>query len=172
MPRKSTEQKKLEEVLSDLVFIPTAGQRKVKAKYWLKSSGLKFTDMGPDLPQIQRVVREKRLPDWWQIPGFKEWFRNEEEFRERVEYITNLALDAIEEVLRDTEAKGTTRIAAAKLALDVGDKMPKNDIQVFSDAKINQMDASELEAYIEANTPKQLPIVVDISTEEKEDEPK
>ena len=156
MPRKPIEQKKLEQILDDLIFIPTPAQRKAKARYWVRAKQATFTDMGPTLPEVTRVIKDRRIPAWWQEPGFKEWFRNEEEFKERMEYIANLALDTVEEILGNPSARESARMAAAKLAIEVAGKMPKADIQQFADAKINNMDAGQLRDFIQQTAPKLL----------------
>ncbi len=158
MPRKPIEQKKLEAVLDELLYLPTPAQRRIKAKYWKRAAEATFTDQGPTLPEILRVVKDKRIPIWWQEEGFKAWFRNEEEFKERMEYIANLALDTVEEILTNPEARESARMAAAKLAIEVAGKMPKGDVTQFADAKINQMDAGQLRDFIQQTAPKLLEI--------------
>lgn len=154
MPRKPIEQKKLEVVLSDLVFLPTPMQRRVKAKFWTRFSESPMTDGSVDLPMIQRFVTDKRLQYWWQEPGFKEWFRNEEEFKERVEYLANMALDVLEEVMSNGDARESSRIAAAKLMMDLGSKIPKENVVQFADANINSMNEEQLREFLSKTTPK------------------
>lgn len=154
MPRKPIEQKKLENILTELVFLPTPGQRKIKAKYWSRRAQSQLTNAHPDLPHILTLVKDKRIPTWWQEPGFKEWFRNEEEFKERVQYLADLALDTLEEVMVNPEAKETAKIAAAKLMMELGNKLPKTNEQVFMDEKINAMNPEQLREFIKQSAPR------------------
>ena len=155
MPRKPIEQKKLEAILSELVFTPSVSQKKLKARFWNRRAQLQLTDGAPTLVEVAGLIKDKRLPDWWQEPGFKEWFRNEEEFKERVEYLANLALDTIEEVLTSSVARESSRIAAAKLMMELGSKLPKGTPDVvYTDEKINSMSEEQLMEYIQKSTPK------------------
>ena len=159
---------KLEELVTDLVYSPSTAQRKVKAKYWNRANATLFTDQGPELAQVQRIVRDKRLEKWWADPSFVNWFQNNEEFRDKMESNAQLAVEIIEQIMLNGE-KDSDRLNAAKLSIEAANRMPKRDVVQFADAKINQMDAKQLEAFIEANAPKLAP-VIEVVEEEKEDD--
>lgn len=140
-------------IASDLTYLPSPEERRVKSAFHQRFQSL---DIPPCLMQditlsiAQSLAPDRRLDRWWEVPGFKEWFRNAEEFRERVEYLTSLALDAVTEILiSDDPRQASARIAAAKLMLEVGKKMPeKKAVAVYADEKIGAMDKKQLDAYI------------------------
>lgn len=153
---KSTD--RVMEILTDeLIYHPTGEQRRAKATFWHRFHS---ADIPPCEPQdITLAIAENlvssgsRLERWWSDPGFAAWFRNAEEFRERVEFLTHLALDAITDVLISEDPKmSSAKVNAAKLMLEVGRKMPKKeDTGRFLDDRIGTMTRKELEDYIAKN---------------------
>lgn len=130
---------------------PTPEQRKAKERFWAPFlAGDTPVPPTMDLAAALKFAGDRRLKQWWDLPGFQDWFFNREEFKERVEFIAHLALDGIEEVLKDRMATASAKVAAAKLALEVANKLPKAKDQDgrFADDKINQMDRAQLEAFI------------------------
>lgn len=168
MPRKPIEQVKLENIVADLVFVPSAMQRKTKAKYWTRVKTTPFTDGDPTLAEVNRVVRDQRLAKWWQEPGFIDWFMNKEEFKERMEFIANMALDTLEEIISNPDASGSARIAATKMAIEVAGKMPSKEIMQYADAQINEMSAAQLKEFIKNNAPRLIEEEKVIEVEAKE----
>lgn len=154
--RKQLEQV-VEIITSDLTYLPSPQERRIKAAFWNRYTALdippcEVTDI--TLAVAQSLSPEPRLDKWWSIPGFAEWFRNAEEFRERVEFLTSLALDALTDILvSDDPRQASARVAAAKLMLEVGKKMPpKVAPEKFVDARIGEMDREQLQAYIARQT--------------------
>lgn len=132
---------------------PTSDQRQVKERFWAPfMRGDIQVPQKVDLATALRYGSDRRISQWWDIPGFQDWFLNSEEFKDRVEFIAHLALDGIEEVLRDRTATASSRVAAAKLALEVANKLPKGagSEGKYLDEKINEMDSKELEKYIQS----------------------
>ena len=158
----------LDVAVSDLTYIPSGEQRKLKQAFWQRFSSNPLCDPRDlTLRAAQRLVNDSRLDRWWDIPGFKEWFANQEEFRERVEYLANLALDSLEKILVDDQEKGVSKVNAAKLLMEVARKMPPKHIkEIYSDKKIGEMDTKQLEEFIRRNT-RHLGPVVDATTIEE-----
>ncbi len=146
----------LEIVASELTYIPSGEQRKSKSAFWAR-----FNDNPLCEPQditlaiALQFCNDERLTKWWPQDGFKEWFRNRDEFRQRVEYLVHQALDSLEYVLVDPKAQASAKVNAAKLLMEVARKMPqKNQAEQFLDEKISSMSRKELEEYIKSRTPK------------------
>ncbi len=145
---------KLTQVSRDLSLFeaPTAEQRRAKERFW--SPFMQGDTPVPhpiDLATALRYGGDSRIRQWWGLPGFIDWFTNQQEFRERIEFIAHLALDGIEEVLRDRMATGSAKVAAAKLALEVANKLPRagKAAEEFADGKIAEMNKQELEQFIQ-----------------------
>ena len=103
------------------------------------------------LTDVERLVSEPKLARWWSQPGFKEWFRNQEEFREKAELMAFLAMDAMESILiSDDPRMAGPKAAMIKLAMEIASKMPTKNTgpEKYADAKIGDMDRKQLEEYI------------------------
>lgn len=143
--------KVLEILVNDLTYMPSHEQRKLKSAFWIR-----FNENPVCEPQditvamIGRLVTDGRVPKWWAQPGFKEWFRNQEEFRERVESMAHLALDTLMSILITEDPKmSSARVNAAKLLLEIARKIPsKTQVEKTSDDRIGEMDKKQLDAYI------------------------
>jgi hypothetical protein len=160
---------------TDLVFSPTPDMRRAKAAFWSRFAEAPMVPSDTiTLASIQNISSDKRLSKWWTLPGFAEWFQNREEFRERLEYLADVALDALEQVLTDPDANAGAKVNSAKLVLEAASKMPKK----IEDSPVSRLEAlsrAELEDYVRRNlkylsspeplTNSQPPDTVDESTE-------
>lgn len=135
----------------DIVFSPTPDMRRAKAAFWSSLTdhplGIGDTDT-LTLAASKQLGADSRLPRWWAIPGFQEWWQNKQEFKQRLEYMAQLALDSLEEILADPNANPTAKVNSAKLVLDAANKMPKKVPEENLDAKLSAMSRSELEEYV------------------------
>lgn len=134
---------------SDLTFAPTPDMRRAKAAFWSK-----MTDTGTvdevTLAAAEQLVSDRRLTKWWSLPGFAPWFQNKDEFRERLEYLADVALDSLEQVLTDPDANAGAKVASAKLVLEAASKMPKKETDAPS-SRLAAMSRLELEDYVRKN---------------------
>lgn len=102
------------------------------------------------------MVQSKKLDEWWQDANFTSWFLNDEEFRERLEYICDVALDHFATMVSlMPEMNAGDALKTAKLAFELADKMPKKKMEhTVSDNKIAQMNEAELREYVKLNAPR------------------
>lgn len=136
---------------TDLVFAPTPDMRRAKAAFWSRVADAPALDGGPvTLAAAQQVGSDKRLTKWWTLPGFQEWFQNKEEFRERMEYLADIALDALEQVLTDPDANPSAKVNSAKLVLEAASKMPRKEAEAPT-SRLESMSRGELEDYVRRN---------------------
>ena len=136
---------------TDLVFVPTPDMRRAKAAFWSRFADAPPLSAGPlTLAAAQQIGADKRLAKWWSLPGFQDWFQNGEEFKERMEYLADLALDALEQVLSDPDANPSAKVASAKLVLEAASKMPKPSADAPA-TKLETMSRGELEDYVKRN---------------------
>lgn len=139
----------LAELVGDLTFLPSPEQRKAKSAYWTVRADSPLQADRITLQEAQSATGEGRLRKWWTLPGFPEWFANREEFRQRVEYLANLALDTAEEILLDRNVNANARVQMAKLVIEAANRMPqKYQKELYVDEKVAQMGKKELEEYI------------------------
>jgi len=136
---------------SSNTFNPTDAHRKAKSAFWSH-----FFSTGEIPPATIEVATAARLSgynqvlDWWDtLEGFKEWFSNGEEFRQKVEYVSDLALETIHAILKDDSARTGDKLQAAKMALEIAAKFPKaQPKEHFLDQTIAEMGKKELEQFI------------------------
>lgn len=138
---------------SELIFIPTPSQRQVKARLVIKLAENPIIELGSlTLAEAQQLTGSSQLKDWWGRPGFKEWFLDQNEYRQRLEYLFSLALDAAEEILLSTDIKVQgARVAMIKLLAELANKTPKETQTRYKDEAIAKMSQAELEAFLEKN---------------------
>lgn len=136
---------------TDLTFAPTPDMRRAKAAFWHRfSEGPMVASDTITLASVQQVATDKRLAKWWSLPGFQEWFQNKEEFRERLEYLADIALDSLEQVLTDPDSNPSAKVASAKLVLEAASKMPKKEAETPT-TRLEAMSRTELEDYVRKN---------------------
>lgn len=151
--------KKSMDLVEDLTFLPSPEQRKVKAAFWTTYSENPTVDVEyVTVEEAKAITGDWRVTRWWAMSGFREWFLNKEEFRQRLEYLANLALDAAEDILMDRNAHPSARTNMAKLVIEAANRMPNRWAkEKYMDEKIHQMDRAQLEEYIR-KAMKQLPV--------------
>lgn len=133
------------------MFSPTADQRKVKARFWTLMQSAPFgtrpDKMGPE--EIVRKTRTPALSNWWKTPGFKEWFLNNTEHQERLEYLFDLALSAAEDILRNDDPKAqSARVNMVKTVAELARKMPSKQQTVVLDREVANMSEDQLREFI------------------------
>lgn len=143
----------IEVISSDLTYLPSAEQRKLKEAFWLRFSADPTCDPSEVTQSIVELyTSDSRVSRWWSQTGFKEWFRNQEEFRERAAILAHLALDTLQSIMINETAQASARVNAAKLVMEIARKMPtKQAVEKYVDEKIAEMDKKQLEAYIAKN---------------------
>lgn len=150
MSKQPSDKVKLTQILDDLVFMPSTMQRRIKAAFWTKFSQNPIADVGSITAELAaRIAGNQNVKKWWSQPGFQEWFLNEDEFRQKLEYLAHLALDTIEEVLLNPDANVNAKSSMAKLIFEAAHKMPsKWQNTKYMDEQIQRMDLAQLESFI------------------------
>ncbi len=133
------------------VFSPTREQQQAKANYWsFFLTGDVSVTPKQDRSSALRYGRDRRISQWWDSPGFQHWFLNKDEFRQRAEFLANSSLMHLEHILLDEKSKGSEKVAAIKLIMEISGKLKKGDAgdEKFADSKIAQIGREELEEFI------------------------
>lgn len=148
---------KLNKAADVVSFSPTEAQRRAKSNFWsFFASGEALPPTIVDLAIATKYAGDKRIGEWWQLEGFAEWFANKDEFRQRVEFLADLALDELYQLIRNPGTQATAKVAAIRMIMDVGKKIsqktPTEDSLVGE--KIASMDKKQLEDYIKSRLSK------------------
>jgi hypothetical protein len=149
----------LAEKITESIFQPTKAQREAKAAFWAVRGEPAYGDVLEivTMGDAMRITGDNRLKTWWGQTGFVEWFSNSKSFHQRAEYLADLAMDTIEEILLNPDTNPNARINAAKIMMEVANKLPKNQpAPRVLDKAIDQMDMEQLRAFIAKHTPKAL----------------
>jgi hypothetical protein len=150
----------------EVVFVPTADMRRAKAAFWTSLSDHPLGIGDADtltLAASKQLGADSRLSRWWAVPGFVDWWQNKQEFKQRLEYMAQLALDSLEEILTDPGANPTAKVNSAKLVLDAANKMPKKVPEENLDTKLSSMSRAELEEYVRSKVKYLTPAVETVS---------
>lgn len=159
----SSSDKILLKLLSDVAdvveFTPTQDHRRAKSNFWLSvvEQGISLPSPDPDLATVAQFAGDRRIAQWWDIPGFQDWFLNRQEFRQRVDAMSQLALDEMERILISTDPKtATAKVAVIRMALEASGKLAeanKSREVETTDEKIAKMTQKELEEFIRNRLP-------------------
>lgn len=143
--------KELAQLGNQVLYEPTPKQQKIKARFWNRFQPGPFSS--PDtvsLAEAQQVTGVAGLKAWWDKPGFKEWFLNRDEGREKVEYLFIKALEAVELMLFDEKSQASAKVNALKVLAELANKYPNNkSTQTSGDSSIASMSEAELVKYLE-----------------------
>jgi hypothetical protein len=142
-------------------FVPTDEMRRLKSAFWSKYTDRPDLQVSPPttpegevdsraIVGLQRAIPglETIPTKWWDNSKFVTWFNNRDEFKQRLDYLAQLALDSAEEILRNQDAPPQARVAMAKLVLEATGKAKSEER--FLDQRISEMDKAELEKFIAA----------------------
>jgi len=147
----------ISDLLGDVLFSPSTEQQKVKAAFYADFNDAPICDTSDITASIAiQVTGDHRLRGWWSLPGFQEWFRNSNEFRQRIEFLAQRSLDELEEIMSNQKLSPNARLKAIELALKYADKMPKGGTDRFLDEDVGKMSVKQLRQYIERQAPKLL----------------
>lgn len=140
-------------LLADVAFVPHPEMRRVKAAFWVMQSENPLYDPAHiTREQASSLTGESRLLRWWSMEGFPQWFTNRDEFRHRLQYVADLALDSLEAILVNDQSQDSARVRAAQIVLEAAGKMPSRSTSTSKsgdqDDRITRMDRKELEEYI------------------------
>lgn len=138
------------------VFKPDEDQRRAKSNFW------SFFASGDILPPADisksvalRYGGDRRVSSWWDLEGFQDWFSNKDEFRQRIEFLADLALDELQLLIRDRQTNGSAKVAAIKLIMEAGKKVSnKGESEKYLDDLVTKMNKQELEKFIRTRTAK------------------
>lgn len=166
----------LADAADSLLFSPTDAQVKLKVKFWSRYIPGPLSDLDNiSMSEVSEVVKDSRIKKLWNQPGFKEWFLNRDENREKLEYLYTLSLKAAERILTDPEIQASAVVNTMKVVGELANKFPSRYQQEkFIDDEINKMSELQLRAWLErrgisaeSSKPKQLEEALDVDYSEE-----
>jgi len=142
---------KITELSETVIFQPNPAQKKLKAKFHSRYTPGPMHDITQlSLSEALEITGDSRLNKLWAQPGFKEWFTNRDENRERLEYLFTLALDTAEDLLSNESTQPSAKVNMIKVLAELANKFPNKYAQEkFVDDEINRMSELQLKAWLE-----------------------
>lgn len=156
----TTDPGKITDLADNVIYTPTATAKKLKAKFWARYTP--GPNIGPDsitAVEVMDICKDTRAKGLWAQPGFRDWFLNRDENRERIEHLFGLALDAAESILTDESAHASAKVNMIKVIGELANKFPSRYQQErFTDDDINKMNEIQLKTWLEKRGIKMRPI--------------
>lgn len=114
----------LKEGAETLIYVPTSAERKLKAKFWAKAAENPLVQISGSHVTLSLVKQYagggSSLDGSWKKSGFQAWFMNPDEGRAKLEYLFDLGLDSMEELLLSTDPKtSSAKVNALKLIAEL-----------------------------------------------------
>jgi hypothetical protein len=146
--------KSLESAIDEISFCASPEQRVCKAGFWAKmgDDAVALNRETITLAQARAVTGVAKLARWWPVPGFREWFINGEEWKQKLLYVIDVGLDALIDIMADDNPKTAgARVKAFEVACRLAGREPAKTKEVrFIDKGINDMNEQQLQAFIES----------------------
>lgn len=143
--------RKLEDLMSTVVFIPDDTHLRLKAAFYAVFDENPTCDPADiTAAQIASITGSGKVFEFWHLPGFKEWFQNSNELKQQINYVLYDAIRAAHEIIKSSDPKtASARIKAVELMFKIADKMPKQYSKVeYKDKKIGDMNEKQLREFI------------------------
>lgn len=132
------------------IFEPSIPQKKVKARFWTRYQPGPFTSSESITAAfIAKITGSTGIRGWWSKPGFKDWFLNQDEQKEKINFLFDKALLSLEQILDNPDANPNAKINGIKMLAEMTGYLGKKPVEKFADDDINKMSESQLVAFIE-----------------------
>jgi hypothetical protein len=139
------------EVPASFSFVPTDAQKRAKAKLRIALTD-SLMEPGQLTPQrAADLIDNTSILTWNKQSGFFQWLTDTGEQRTRIEYLFELALDAAEQLLRNTDPKAQgARLNAIKVVSELASKFPRQKDAAEDTKQLEQMDRKQLEQFLQS----------------------
>ena len=149
-PESQDETNVIGKLIAD-TFRPTESQRKAKAALlaFLADPETMLFDLKS--LTVDRAISLTGIPalrTWWNQPGFRAWFINKEESRQKIKYLTDKALEAAVQILDDPDPRASSakvNILKTLLSYEAQEQSLKTN------TKFDNMDINQLRGFLKQN---------------------
>lgn len=133
-------------------FSPSDEQKIAKSRFWTAfvDSGMVMPSQGLDAATAARLGGNAGIRKWLEEESFQSWFFNKDEFRQRLEFVAELALDQLQAGLQDLNLNPGAKAGLIKIALEVSGKLNKKVAtdDEFADEVINKMTKEQVTEFL------------------------
>jgi len=150
----------------EAMFTPTKLQREVKSRFWqiLNDNPLLLAQAKNINPNMIRRVTScsSSIEQWWKIEDFRDYFLNNNTFKENLRGLEEMALDVLYKILANPNLDGDAKVMANQL---------KAAQEVFAlnqrhNAKVVEQQAYVQETRLEQLSEADLQQIIDVEAEE------
>jgi hypothetical protein len=140
----------LEAAVEEVLFIPSPAQKRVKAKLLARLEDNPVNELEHiTCAAAVSITKDSKLHNYWSIPGFKEWFRDEDEFKINLNVAAQNALNVLNEICANPANPPSSRVSAAKIIIEQKSKIEPKIAAKFLDEKLENMSPEQLEHTIQ-----------------------
>jgi hypothetical protein len=107
-------------------FVPDRAQQRLKAKIMgiIQDNPIyAMSEITYDMAFM--LTKDKRLKTWWQQPGFEDWMRNKDEFKQKLQDLVSLSLETAEQIITSEATPPAARVNMIKLVWEAAAKFPQ-----------------------------------------------
>ena len=110
---------------------PTVSQRDLKSAFWVAYRDTPFCDPSNiTAAEVTQLTGNTSVSKWWNQPGFKEWFCNDNEYEIKLESAKQKAIDILEDIASNVDVSPAIRVQAARAMLDENARTAKKKKEV------------------------------------------
>lgn len=132
-------------------FRPSEAQRRAKAALMAALTDSNNALLDPraiTLGTAIRLTNVQTLNTWWNQPGFKDWFLNKEETKQKIKYLTDKALEAAIQVLDDPDPRtASSKVNILKILMHY----EAAEMQTKTNTRFDSMDMQQLRGFLKQN---------------------
>jgi hypothetical protein len=160
------------EIPASVLFVPTDAMKRAKSKLRIALTDSLMEPSSLTPARAAELTENSSIIQWNKQPGFFQWLTDAGEQRTRIEYLFELALDAAEQLLKNTDPKAQgARLNAIKVVGELASKFPRQKDEAGSQKQLEQMDRKQLEQFLQAQgVVLEKRLVIDAPTPNKETE--
>ena len=141
-------------IISKLInetFRPTESQRRAKAALMaalVDSNNSLLDPKAINLATAIRLTNIQTLTAWWNQPGFRDWFLNKEEIKQKIKYLTDKALESAVQILDDPDPRSSSaKVNILKILL----QYETAEVQTKTNTRFDSMDMQQLRGFLKQN---------------------
>lgn len=137
--------------LKALMFSPSEAQSRAKSRFWSRYQSGPLAPSADDISALQaaQIIGSSAVESWWTDKGFRDWFLNKDEEREKIKHLFNKSLNELDGIVSDPAVSPAVKVNAIKLLADLNGNTKKTERPVeFADAQINNMTEEQLYQFL------------------------
>ena len=132
-------------------FVPTDAQLRAKCRFWTQYADRAEDELPTTIQGVAEGAGTSTIRKWWYQSGFKDWFMNQEDSKEQIQYAYEKLLRSVQTSLMLEEPKAGQLLNLTKTVRLIEERLYPAHLSSGDDAEadVSKMSESELVAYLE-----------------------